>query len=75
MKRNVSYEWNVVVEQCKDLLAELADLPEHAEDFVAGVEETVLGIQEWIETYKIVTRKQQKALENIEQGVQKWKKR
>lgn len=74
MKGKVSYEWEDAVEQCKELIAELADLPEQAEDFVDSVETKVLGIQEWIEEHKVVTQKQIEALENMRRGALKWKR-
>ena len=74
MKGKVSHEWEDAVEQCKELIAELADLPEQAEDFVDSVETKVLGIQEWIEEHKVVTHKQTEALENMQRGAQKWKR-
>jgi hypothetical protein len=65
-------DWEEALELCKELLAELADLPERAEDFVASVEEKVLSIMGWIEENEHVTPKQIKALENMLAGTTKW---
>ena len=65
-------DWEAAIELCKELTAELADLPERAEDFAASVEEKVLSIQEWIEENKHVTPKQLEALNNMQFGVRKW---
>ena len=69
-----STEWKLAVKQCESLLAELADLPERAENFVASAEETVLSIQEWIEEHQHVTPAQTKALYNILSGASKWRR-
>jgi Fe-S-cluster formation regulator IscX/YfhJ len=64
--------WEDAVELCTEIVAELADLPERAENFVESVEEKVLSIQDWIEDNKHVTDKQIEALKNMHLGVQKW---
>jgi hypothetical protein len=74
MKGQVSHEWEDAIETCKEILAELADLPEAADDFVDSVENKVLGIQEWIEEHKVVTHKQLGALDNMLKGALKWKR-
>jgi hypothetical protein len=68
-------DWEAAVELCKELTAELADLPERAENFAASVEEKVLSIQEWIEENKHVTTKQLEALQNMQSGVSRWLRR
>lgn len=65
-------DWEGALELCKELIAELADLPERAEDFVESVEEKVLSIQEWIEENEHVTPKQLEALRNMRTGVHRW---
>lgn len=65
-------DWEEAKELCEEILAELADLPERAEDFSAGVEERVLSIMEWIEENEHVTEKQIQALKNMREGIDKW---
>jgi hypothetical protein len=67
-------DWEDAIELCKELLAELADLPVRAENFVASVEEKILSIMEWIEENEHVTDKQLQAIRNMMSGAIKWRR-
>lgn len=57
---------------CREILDEIDDLPEAAEDFAASVSEKTLSIQEWIEDNEKATDNQMRALRNMLKGIRKW---
>lgn len=57
---------------CKELLSDLDDLPERAEDFAHSVQEKVESMSEWIDSNSTVTDRMSAALENIRRGVDRW---
>jgi hypothetical protein len=56
----------------EEILTDLDDLPERAEDFKESVLEKVTGMKDWIEEHQAVTEKMATALQNIRAGVDKW---
>lgn len=61
-----------VLEMCDDIIMEIGELPEQAEEFADSVENTVFDIRNWIEDNNHVTDRQLSALRNIRAGVRKW---
>lgn len=60
------------IEFCKELLSDLEDLPERAEEFVDSVTEKVTSMMEWIEENEHVTDKMQDSLRNMRRGCDRW---
>lgn len=60
------------IEQCDRILSTVDELPEAADDFAAGVQETIRGIRDTISKTMRVTDKQQAALDNMESGCDAW---
>ena len=67
-------DWENALEQANDLIERAGDLPERASDFAESVQETLEGIASWIAENEHVTDAQQTALDNIEGGIEKWKR-
>jgi hypothetical protein len=70
-------DWKDASEQCDriaDTIGELEDegTVDKAPDFFESVKEKVTDIQETIDKRQQVTEKQQKALDNMEDAVNKW---
>jgi len=65
-------EWDEWIQESEELMLELGDLPESAEDFVASVEERLQSITEWVEEHEHVTEKQWQALRSWQAAVGKW---
>lgn len=59
----------------EDILSDLDDLPERAEDFRESVREKVEGMKDWMEEHQAVTDKMIAALENMRAGLNKWLRR
>ena len=57
---------------CDELLEDLQDLPEAAEEFAESVHEKVRDVQEWIEARDFVTHGQEFLLRRLRRGVDKW---
>lgn len=57
---------------CRELLSDLDELPERAEDFAHSVKEKVEGMEEWIDSNSAVTERMQGALLNMRGGVDRW---
>lgn len=62
------------VDLCESILSDLEQLSdvEAAEEFSDSVTEKVKGIQETIERRQDVTANQERALNNMNEGVQRW---
>lgn len=60
---------------CDELLTDLDELPERAEDFRDSVREKVESIRDWVEEHETITERQAEALRNIRAGVDKWLRR
>lgn len=65
-------DWKNALDLCETLLQDLDDLPERAEEWAENCDETVRGIQEWIEDNEHVTPKQFETLRKIEASVARW---
>jgi hypothetical protein len=57
---------------CRQLIEDLEELPERAEDFVAGVQPKVESMEEWIDTNSACTERMAEALLNMRRGTDKW---
>lgn len=68
-------DYEEALEFADDLLRDLEELPERAEEFRDGVQEKVEGMREWMMEHEAVTDKMVTALENMRAGVDKWLKR
>lgn len=60
------------VKFCNELLADLEDLLERAEEFVDSVTEKVTSMMEWIEENNHITDKMQDSLRNMRRGCDRW---
>lgn len=68
-------EYADALELADDILADLDELPERAEDFRDSVREKVEGMRDWILENEAVTEKMETALENMKTGVDRWLRR
>ena len=66
------YDVAAAIEQCERIVAMCEDLPEAGEDFGLSVSEKTSDIWKTIEATRRVTRGQQEALDNMEEGVNRW---
>jgi len=60
------------IEYADEILSDLDNLPERAEEFAESVREKVEGMKDWMEEHQAVTEKMVAALQNIRGGVDKW---
>jgi hypothetical protein len=63
------------IELADDILSDLEELPERAEDFRDSVREKVEGMREWMMEHEAVTDKMVSALQNIRNGLDRWLRR
>jgi hypothetical protein len=62
-----------VLQQCQEILSRIDEMPDHGKDcYGDSAAETVEGIRETIERKRMVSGKQQEALNNIQAGVEAW---
>lgn len=66
---------DAAIEFGNQILSDLGDLPERAEDFVAGKEPVVSGIVDWVDTNSHVTERQAETLCDIRGKVDRWMER
>jgi spore coat protein CotH len=57
---------------CDELLEDVEDLPEAAEDFAADVSEKVESMREWIDANSRCTERMAEALLNMRRGADRW---
>lgn len=62
------------IEKCESLLGDLDDLPDRATDFADSVREKVESMRAWVERNGRVTARMTSALENMAEGLEKWRK-
>ena len=67
-----SSEVNRALQQCDGILGKIDDLPMEGMEFGESVAEKVSGISETIERTRRVTDAQARALDNMEDGVDRW---
>ncbi len=60
-----------VLEQCDRIIDAAEDVPDRCTDFALSVIEKVASIKEWAEKRGSVTEKQQQALDNMEEGIER----
>lgn len=60
------------LDQCDEILGMVEDMPDAGMEYGESVAETVSGIQETIEKFDRVTDAQQRALDNLQDGVERW---
>jgi hypothetical protein len=60
------------LELCDDILIDLDELPDAADEFAESVREKVESMSEWIQEHDKVTPKMVKALKNMKDGVARW---
>jgi len=65
-------DWQGALTLANEILANIEELPEAAEDFGASIQEKIESMAEWIETNERVTPKMISALSNMHAGVEKW---
>lgn len=61
-----------ILAQCDSILHRIEELPFEGEDFGSSVAEKVEGIRETIEDRGFVTEGQRHAINNMEDGVERW---
>jgi hypothetical protein len=64
--------WETVLEEIQEALDQIPDLPERAEDFGAGVAETLESIMATVSEKSHVTPKQEAAVSNMAAGIGRW---
>lgn len=57
---------------CESILEKLDDIPDRGQDFAESVREKVESIQAWVEEHGDATQAQLDALQNMEDGVDRW---
>lgn len=65
--------WETWLEEARDLLRGLDDLPERAESFAEGVRERLEGMTSWVEERRHVTPNMERALSNMQEGAARWR--
>lgn len=66
---------NLAIGFGKEILDNLNDLPEIAEEFVSVKETIVFGIVEWIEKNQYVTERQAETLCDVRMKIDRWLER
>jgi hypothetical protein len=64
--------WEDALADAENLLRKLDDLPERAEEFAVSVQATLESMAGWIEEHEHVTEKQNAALDNIDDAIDRW---
>jgi hypothetical protein len=67
-----SMDYEEAIEYAAEILIDLEDLPERADDFAESVREKVAGMKSWMVEHRRVTEKMIIALQNIRGGVDRW---
>lgn len=65
-------EWEQYAEKITTYLEKIDALPEQAEDFANSVQEKLQSILEWVEKNEVITDRQQDAVNNICDGIDRW---
>lgn len=67
-----TFDPEIAIELCNEILDKLDELPEAAEEFSDSIKNKVLDIHEWVDSRNHCTKAQMGALENMLAGVERW---
>jgi len=66
--------WEEFLDNAEQLLADVEELPDRAEDFADSVKEKVEGMVDWARDNEHVTGPMETALDNMAAGVARWQR-
>jgi hypothetical protein len=67
-------EWEAYLDTIQEAIDDAANLPQKAEDFAASVTEKLEDIQQWVEDNEHITEAQAEAVDNMAEGIGKWRR-
>lgn len=67
-------DWRGFLRRAQEVLSDLDELPERAEDFAESVREKIEDMRSWVEERERVTQRQEDALANMAEGVRRWQR-